>query len=970
MMGGKMEAPKKIRDLVERFQQNYEHYIRPDYKETRLRVEFIDPFFEALGWDVRNAEGTKELSKDVIHEDAISVSGKTRAPDYCFRIGGERKFFLEAKKPSVSLRDSVGPAFQLRRYSWSVKLPIGILTDFEELAVYDCRQSPRATDKASVGRILYFSYKEYLTRYDEIYNLFSKEAVLAGSLDAYAKTLRDTHGSSEVDTELLRDIEQWRDSLARNIAVRNKHLSEYELNYSVQQTIDRIIFLRMAEDRGIEPYGSLKHISKAGSIYSCLCDLYRDADDKYNSGLFDFKDDTITTNLSIDNKVLKPILSGLYYPKSPYEFSVLPLEILGQVYEQFLGKVIRLTTGHRAKVEEKPEVKKAGGVYYTPSYIVDYIVSQTIVKQTEGKTPRQISKFRFLDPACGSGSFLLGIYGYLLNYHLDWYKTDDIKKYSLHKDSPIYLGSGGEWKLTTSEKKRILLNNIYGVDIDRQAVEVTKLSLLLKVLEGESEETLGQQLTLWQERALPDLGNNIKCGNSIIGSDFFAGQLLLEDNSLHRTNPFDWKSEFSTIMKQGGFNAVIGNPPYVDSEWMSKYFPDWRKYCVTKYISASGNWDIFCVFVEKALDLCCIDGLTSLILPNKLGSTTYASGAREVLTQQNCLLHIRDYSSVSVFPVAVYPIIYVAQKKDRPFLKNNVGYERMLTNEQGLIEITEKHSLDYQRYFGNPQKPWSIFSDIQVNSPAERISNSFPRLDTIAKVKGAATVAEAYEMKELISSKDNYDTGALRFINSGTIDRYDVLWGRKKLRYLKSSFEYPVIPLENQLKLPSKRRLQAKTPKIIVAGMTKVLECVLDEEGKFLAAKSTTIIMSEYDLHYLLGILNSSLMSYYYQCTFGGDCLQGGYLRIGPPQISTLPIRTIDFSNPKDVTLFNEVTKSVKFLLDLYKHLASMNLSTDKNLYKRRILATENQLNDLIYELYGLSEEEKMVVRNSLTEGS
>jgi len=468
-----MEAPKKIHELVARFKENYDHYIRPDYKETRLRVEFIDPFFEALGWDVRNAGGTTELTKDVVHEDAIRISGKTRAPDYCFRIGGERKFFLEAKKPSVSLKDSIGPAFQLRRYSWSVKLPIGVLTDFEELAVYDCRKSPKANDRASVGRVLYFTYEEFITRYDEIHGLLSKEAVLAGSIDSYAKTLKDTRGSTEVDIELLRDIELWRDSLARVIAVRNKHLSAYELNHCVQKTIDRIIFLRMAEDRGIEPYGSLLEASKSSDVYACLCDLYSDADDKYNSGLFDFQSDTITKSLSIDNKVLKPILQGLYYPKSPYEFSVLPLEILGQVYEQFLGKVIRLTPGHRAKVEEKPEVKKAGGVYYTPSYIVGYIVSQTVQKIVDGKTPRQISKLRFLDPACGSGSFLLGVYDYLLKYHLDWYQTGDTAKYTLKKDSPIYQG-GGEWRLTTSEKKRILLNNIYGVDIDRQAVEVTE----------------------------------------------------------------------------------------------------------------------------------------------------------------------------------------------------------------------------------------------------------------------------------------------------------------------------------------------------------------------------------------------------------------------------------------------------------------------------------------------------------------
>ena len=171
---------------------------------------------------------------------------------------------------------------------------------------------------------------------------------------------------------------------------------------------------------------------------------------------------------------------------------MLPADVLGQVYEQFLGKVIRLTPAHRAKVEEKPEVKKAGGVYYTPTYIVDYIVKQTVGELVEGKTPRQIARLRILDPACGSGSFLLGAYQYLLDYHHRWYVTNDPEKHSRRRQPPIYQGPTGGWRFTTAEKKSILINNIYGVDIDRQAVEVTKLSLLLEVLEGETDETLGQ----------------------------------------------------------------------------------------------------------------------------------------------------------------------------------------------------------------------------------------------------------------------------------------------------------------------------------------------------------------------------------------------------------------------------------------------------------------------------------------------
>lgn len=562
-----MTAPQEILGLIERFDNNREAYRSGTYNETQLRREFIDPFFKILGWDVDNEKGYAEAYKDVIHEDSIKIGGMTKAPDYCFRIGGVRKFFVETKKPAVNLKDDVDPAFQLRRYAWSAKLPLGILTDFEEFVVYDCRVKPDKLDKPSTARILYLNYTGYAQRWDEIASIFSRDAVLKGAFDKYAETSKAKKGTAEVDTAFLKEIESWRDMLARNLALRNPDLTQHNLNFAIQRTIDRIIFLRICEDRGIERYGRLMALQNGDRVYARLCEMFHRADERYNSGLFHFQKekgrsespDTLTPNLTIDDGALKDIIKNLYYPDSPYEFSVLSADILGQVYEQFLGKVIRLTAGHRAVVEDKPEVKKAGGVYYTPTYIVDYIVKSTVGKLLEcelqngerakiplskgGKgvvnseiqnpkskirnvTPKAVAKIRILDPACGSGSFLLGAYKYLLDWYRDWYVADGPEKWSAGRSPTLYQGMGGDWRLTTAERKRILLNNIYGVDIDPQAVEVTKLSLLLKVLEGESERTIVRQLKLFHERALPDLGNNIKCGNSLIGTDFYNTPLI------------------------------------------------------------------------------------------------------------------------------------------------------------------------------------------------------------------------------------------------------------------------------------------------------------------------------------------------------------------------------------------------------------------------------------------------------------
>ena len=424
----KSQVPDKILELVERFEHNREAYKRPAYNETQVRREFLDPFFKALGWDIDNAQGYAEAYKDVVHEDALKVGRATKAPDYSFRIGGVRKFFLEAKKPAGNLREDAEAAFQLRRYGWSAKLPLSILSNFAELHVYDCRVKPVKGDKASHSRIKSLSYQEYPERWLELAEIFSPEAIRKGAFDKYADAKKIKKGTAEVDTAFLAEIERWRDQLARNFALRNSTISQRELNFAVQKTIDRIIFLRIGEDRGIESYGQLQALLNGDQIYRRLFELFRMADDRYNSGLFHFqaeKDrsddlDRLTPNLNLDDKVLKDILRNLYYPDSPYEFSVLPADILGQVYEQFLGKVIRLTAGHQAKVEYKPEVRKAGGVYYTPTYIVDYIVRQTVGHLVAGKkiSPRSPFKLRVLDPACGSGSFLLGAYQFLLDWHL------------------------------------------------------------------------------------------------------------------------------------------------------------------------------------------------------------------------------------------------------------------------------------------------------------------------------------------------------------------------------------------------------------------------------------------------------------------------------------------------------------------------------------------------------------------------
>ena len=988
-----MAAPKEIIELVERFKRNKEAYISRRYNETQLRREFIDPFFKALGWDVDNENGYAEAYKDVIHEDAIKIGGATKAPDYCFRIGGARKFFVEAKKPSVNLKADISPAFQLRRYAWSAKLPLSILTDFEEFAVYDCRIRPVKTDKASTGRIIYINHTEYPQRWSEITSIFSHEEILRGSFDKYAESTKRKRGTAEVDTAFLKEIEHWREMLAHNIALRNSELSTRELNFAVQRTIDRIIFLRICEDRGAENYGKLMALKNGGRVYQRLCQQFQHADERYNSGLFHFQNekdnleppDNLTLNLTIDDKPLKEIVKNLYYPDSPYEFSVLPAEILGHIYEQFLGKVIRLTAGHRAIVEDKPEVKKAGGVYYTPTYIVDYIVKNTVGKLLEGKSPGRVAKIKILDPACGSGSFLIGAYQYLLDWHRDWYVNDGTGKHARKKE--LYQASGGDWKLTTAEKKRILLNNIYGVDIDPQAVEVTKLSLLLKVLEGET------QFSLFHERVLPDLGNNIKCGNSLIGSDYYENQQmsLFDEEECYRINAFDWQSEFPEIMKNGGFDAVIGNPPYVRQETLGNL----KDYFKQHYQVYHGAADLYAYFIERGLSLLKKDGIFSYIVANKWMRANYGKPLRQWMKQQR-IEEIIDFGDLPVFQkVTTYPCI-LRIRKDSTSKSFGVAKVKTLS----FIDL-EDYVSEHRYSVGQKMLDdggWSL-ADEKTQALLSKLQKTGTPLGEYVEGKiyrGILTgLNEAFvidsEAREKLISEDPKSAELIKpFLLGRDIKRYQPPESNQYLIFTRRGVNIKEYPAIEQHLSNFKERLMPRPknwkgniwkgrkpgpyqwyeiqdvsdyysefekPKICWGNLCKIPPFTIDSEEHYVNAPAC--ILTSNNL-FVLGCINSKLLWWFLKSIAAGRA--GGFIEAKPIYVSQLPIRTIDFSNPADKKLHDRMIKLVKQILELHKQLSTAKTDHDKTIIQRQITTTDHQIDQLVYELYRLTEEEIKIV--------
>jgi type I restriction-modification system DNA methylase subunit len=1025
-------CPPEVRDLVERFERNREAYKSGQYNEMQLRQEFLDPFFEALGWDMTNRQGYAEAYKDVIHEDSIKVGADTKAPDYCFRIGGTRKFFLEAKKPSIYIKEEIPPAFQLRRYAWSAKLPLSLLCDFEEFAVYDTRIKPEKTDKASVARIRYFTFREYEKEWDWIASVFSRDAVLKGSFDKYAEKSRLKKGTATVDDAFLTEIEDWRDLLARNIALRNADLTTRELNFAVQRTIDRIVFLRICEDRGIEEYGRLQTQLNGTNVYKRLVQLFSQADDRYNSGLFHFqreKDrheepDKLTPNISIDDKPLKDIIKRLYYPESPYEFSVLSADILGQVYEQFLGKVIRLTAGHQAKVEEKPEVRKAGGVYYTPKYIVDYIVKNTVGVLLEGQgasskgqglTPKEAAKLKILDPACGSGSFLLGAYQYLLDWHRDWYVKNDPQKWATTKNPPIYQGPSPDprtpnWHLTTSEKKRILLNNIYGVDIDSQAVEVTKLSLLLKVLEGENNQTLANQLKMFHERALPDLGDNIKCGNSLIGHDYNKQLTMQPDkDEIVRINAFDWESEFTNIMDAGGFDAVIGNPPYIRIQTMKEWAPvEVGLYKDLYQAAESGNYDIYVVFVEKGLRLLNKAGRLGYILPHKFFNAKYGQPLRELVAKGKNLSEVIYFGDQQVFAGATtYTCLLFLDKGGADkcrFVKVEDLHEWRRTSKAPESVIPSKSITG---------KEWNLA--IGKGSDLFEKLNALPvKLGDVAArmAQGIRTSAnEVYVLDSISASRDTITAYSKKLDRNVKLERESVslfLQGKEIKPYrITSSGKVVIIPYkvldernqfisekemreafpktfdylrENKAYLEGREKGKMRgnswyayvypknidimnAPKILVPDIADRACFAFDEDGIYAFTSGYGITLREEIAEspkYILGLLNSKVLDFYLQKV--STPMRGGFFRYFTQFIERLPIHPINFSNPAEKACHDKMVSLVDQMLSLNKQLPSAKTDHEKTALQRQIDASDRQIDQLVYELYGLTEEEVKIV--------
>ncbi|MFA5762774.1 MAG: N-6 DNA methylase [Bacilli bacterium] len=1045
-------ARSAIERLVSEFKKGEANFKDPrKYDEAKVRAGFIDPFFEAFGWSVK--EGQRRFGKDreVIVEDRAG-RGNRRRPDYGFYLLGELKFYVEAKAPSHNLKTDLDAIYQLKSYVWSKRAPVGLLTDFEELITFHGAFRPQH-DKAFKGRISRFSmtYDQYLDNFDLLHDAFSHEAVASGSIervvaeelaasvrqrDQLERDLFKARGASAVDSDFLQSLTTWREEVAKELARRNDFKDGYELTEAVQRFLDRLIFARIAEDRGIERTETIEKATnkwerddKKKPLYTYLISLFKRLAISFNGGLFAPHPLSDEAEF-LDDKILQSIVRGLYFPECPYRFDAMPVEMLGSIYERFLGSVVRVTeSGRRAKVELKPEFSHAHGVYYTPLHIVDTIVERTLEPLLENANPDKAMQIRILDPACGSGSFLLGAFQYLIDWHLRYYtrSADSEKK---HKKF-YYVDENGNSRLTLQRKREILTNCLYGVDKDAQAVEVAQMSLYLKLMEEEAEETIAYQRSLEMfkaERYLPDLSRNIRWGNSLIEAQDLDPQFDWAGDELE-INPFDWQAQstgFGDIVSsrenggRGGFDAIIGNPPYIRVQALKKFAKPVVELYKRKYLTArKGNYDIYVAFIERGLQLLKTGGRLGFIVPSKWWQATYGDGLRKVLKKGRHLRTVLDFAHEQVFEgPTTYTCVCIFSKDG----SDSVEYQRLspesLRSKGGTAEPLWSHEVSWESLDAGPWYP-GVKSVLRVLFDRLRRCGPFLGDTEICDrvFQGLKTSLDPVYVLDFISEE-----GDLLRLQSKTLDREVVLEraivkplvkGREMKRfcplpwrkvvlfpYEKTDMGVTLIPsgsFETQAKHAwqylndNKEALDHREdgkfkgakwyqfgrsqaldvvslPKLLTPDLVDRMQFSLDSSGDLAilggAAGGYGLLPAKPEhAAPLLALLNSKLLEWMIRPPGLSSPFRGGWFSCEARFINLLPIRLPSDRKETEV-LGSLATRAV----EAYRRLWAARTDRDKSLVERQIEAIEAQIDNHVFKLYDVKPDERRAVETEISE--
>lgn len=940
-------AFSKVKGLVDDFRNAEAVYLLNKYQEQEVRKDFIDKFFGALGWDVNHDWQKNPFAQEVKVERNVSTVGSQRRADYAFFVAPnfrDVRFFVEAKKPSSELGTAQN-YFQTVRYGWNAQTPIAIVTNFVQFHILDSRYKPDI-DSALSQCIEKYHYTDYEDegKFREIFHLFSREAVANGSLEILASGLTKKRGKAvqrglfkggyqSIDEAFLEELDDYRDTLARAFKNRNSDLDGETLTELTQKTLDRLVFIRFLEDKFILQQNLVADLGNKGTAWNDFIAECRRLDRIYNGVVFKPHSRLDSAGFQVDDKAFSGICEKLSHVNSPYDFNSIPIHILGSIYERFLGKVI-VATDKRARVEEKPEVRKAGGVYYTPDYVVQYIVKETIGKLIEGKTPTDISEMRFADIACGSGSFLLGIYDLLLRYHRDWFNNRPARA----KSAGCILRDDGAWHLSFKQRREILINNIFGVDIDPQAVEVAQLSLYLKLLEEETTATARQHQLEFHEALLPSLRSNITCGNSLVGTE----QQFDRDLECN-INPMDFTQRFPAVMKSHGFHAIVGNPPYSyrnsTEELLKPYFLD-------HYESAEGNFDIYKFFLERSSKLLRPGGKLGLIVSATFLVQPTFKKLRHFLLNTLRLEHLCPLGP-NVFQAAtVDTAIFTAAKEVAP-ADNRI--QIVAPKEPTQLNYHAPYSILQKRFAQNPDQVFDYRLTDEGATLVKRLMDTLPDIES--RYEFGVGINTGYIRDELVS-KRKIDSRYHPMVPGSGISRYGVVttdgWIMYDANYVRSRGKLGrTLPAEHLLS--SEKILVVRTRNL---ALTRRVIATIDSDRNYNLNRLSNIIAKQgSSLLGLLGILNSSLFNWLFATRYFDYEIKPIYLRHAP------------LADSEDRRLIDLVRQ----ILDANAELTNGNLTDRRrDFYANKCASLDRQIDSIVYELYGLSEKEIRMVEVGL----
>lgn len=995
---------KKVIERVRQYSTKIREYTRPTYNETEVRVEFVNPFFKALGWDVDNEAGLPQHIREVTHEATVLVEeeGKRRSkkPDYSFRIGTETLFYLETKKPSVDITTDNAPAFQLRRYGWSGNLKISVLTNFADLYIYDCSVRPIENDDVGVALIAHYSYTEYEDKFDEIYALLSKEAVLSG---VFAERFENIHGAfrrEPFDEYFLKQIKKWRLSLGTDIWHNVSLMDEETLNISVQRILNRIIFLRICEDRSFEQYETLKQIK----TYDALKHLFTVADQKYDSGLFEVLEED---NITVSDDILLEIFRDLYYPNNSYEFSVVDPFIIGQIYELFLDEKLKIQECNTVTVVQKPEAIDSQGAVNTPKNITDIIIEQTLTRIFEGKTLSEVQGVRIADICCGSGNFLLSAYEYVINHNIDWLIQNERDK-ALQDGRLIIVPGTDIYRLSFAKRREILLRNIWGVDIDPLAVEVTKFSLFLKLLEDTSLEEINYYVDTFQERVLPRLDNNIKNGNSLVNTFYtqYDPDIFEIDGALERIRMFDWDTEFGTE----GFDAIVGNPPYIRVQNMVHYSPKEYGFYKSPFsgfeTAGSELLDKYYLFIERAWSLLKEGGSIGYIVPHKFMNIMSGEPLRHFLSSRGAVREIIHFGTHQAFKNrSTYTCILILGKP---------AYD---TYEIAFIQDWNRflfdHKVEYHMYTADTldSSPW-VFIPGQITDRLAAIKEQCSPLNDLARIfVGVQTSNDKVYIITADSEDSDYvyfhdknkiarkiEKGILRkSIYDARLQKYQEIIPNSYILFpycnendkprlididtMRSEYPFAIDYLSSfREELDRRNMTQPRTENNWYAyGRSQSLARFIHSEhliwpvlsfdsnyvydnaqvvftgggnGPFYGIEMKDGINES--IFYIQAILNHWLLELLVKNS--ASTFRGGYYSHGKQFIAKLPIRRIDFSDNSQKVIHDKIVEKVHQLERLNIRMNAAQNSAASKAIERAIQAVQSELSAMIDILYGVED--------------